>query len=187
MFGGMCIASTGKTRAAVLPLEAVNLEPKECARLAGLLVQRLQGSRAFTVAAADRVHRVVKQEGCAATPHCLQEVARKLRAETLFQLRAGRLGRTVVLRLSAFNGKAGTRVGSWQEVLDRLSPKQASDAFDRMIVGFAPRVAQPTRWYQRWWVWTAAVSAVAAGTVTAVLLATRGSAQPNVDVIIRPP
>ena len=169
-------------RVAVLPVEAVNLKPAHRTGLAKLFVQRLRRLSTLEIAGKTPVE---VPESCTEQPTCLARIARRHGADLLVGLRAGGLGGTFVLRLAVFDGRSGTRVGSWQEVLHSLDREALVAALDRMTAGFAPRPDPAPPWYARWWVWTAA-GVVIAGTVTAVLLTTRDSDERPPVVITSP-
>jgi hypothetical protein len=177
-----------RTRLALLPTEVVNVDAAQQDAMRRLLRERLRARNGFLLIPDERIEPLVQEQGsCARRAACLQRLGEKLDGPMLLQLAIAGLGSTYVLRLTLFDSRSGARAGSWQEVLDDLNPQRVSKAFDRMIAGFAPRSALERKpWYAKWWLWTAVAGAVAAGTVTAVLLAT-GNDTPPADVIITPP
>lgn len=171
---------------AVVPVEALNLADTARQALRALLVERMRETTAFDVVEAAGPLASGASD-CVREASCLQRAARRLDAPRLVQLSVAGLGGTYVLRLTLYDGRSGTRRGSWQEVLSTLAPERVSRALDRMIAGFdvLPRDRAPP-WYRRWWVWTTVAGVVAAGTLTAVLLTTRSGGVPY-DEIITPP
>jgi len=169
-----------RARVALLPLEAINLTAAEGTRYQALLVRAV---RALPEVALEE-RQVPVAANCAAELTCLRDVGALLGVEKLLALRVGRLGETTVVRLSAFDVSRGARQGTWQEVLRRGDDAAVLAAVERILAGLFPRTGPPPRapWYTRWWVWTAA-SVVVAGTVTAVVLATRpGQREPDVSI-----
>jgi hypothetical protein len=171
-------------RAAVAPVERVNVSEQEGARLQRLLLQVLRDARGVAAA------RPLPALACdPREPECLERLGHEPGAERLLQLRLGRLGDTTVIRLTVYDLRRRARQGSWQEVLRQAAGAQAErQALERMVAGFAPPPPPPPAkkpWYTRWWVWTAA-GAVIAGGVTAAVLATwdRGT---RPDDTITPP
>ncbi len=167
----------------VAQVEGVNLSPGEAARYLGWLRQELRGRPG-----------VEPLPGAGPPLACLQDAAclrgrHSPQRQRLIALRVGRLGQTVLLRLTLFDLRRGARQGSWQETLVRPDEASARAALARMVTGVAPAAPPPPPWYRRWWVWTTAGAVVAGVVVTSVLLATRGEQREagGPDVVITPP
>lgn len=192
----LCISSNpveGKDRVilrtGLLPMERVNISEVEGRRYRLHLVEVLRQRSSIHLIhqnlVADLLESDPKPTECGNQIDCLRRIGRRLRADKLLVLRIGRLGETVVLRLTAFDVQRGARQGTWQEVLRRSDDETVAQAMERMVAGFSPRPPPSRPWYSRWWVWTA-VGVVIAGSVTAAVLATRDSGvEPY--VVIRPP
>ena len=132
-------------RVALLPLEAVNLQPAEVARYRSALVDKIQ-KRAYlrlVPAASVKAARAAESNNCGRDPACLTRIGRATRADVVLAARIGRLGDTVVVQLSAFDVAAGARQGRWEEVLKRASSAAVDRALARMVVRFAPPPAPP--------------------------------------------
>jgi hypothetical protein len=176
-------------RTGLLPVERVNVSEAEGRRYRRHLVEVLRQRASIHLIhqklVTDLLESQPKAKECGGQIDCLRRLGRRMRADKLLVLRIGLLGETVVLRLTAFDVSRGARQGTWQEVLRRSDDEAVARAMERMVAGFVPRQPPPKPWYSRWWVWTAA-GAVIAGTVTAVVLATRDSGV-EPDVVIRPP
>jgi len=186
LLSSAALARSSRPKLALLPVEAVNLAPGAARALGALLERRLAATRAFTLIGPRQTGPLVGERACES--RCAQRVGRRLGAARLLRFEAARLGATRVLRLTLIETRRGARVGSWQEVLAHSDNARTAAALDRMIHGFAPRPRRRARrpWYGRWWVWTAVAGAVAAGAITAVVLATRDGG-PAPDYVFRPP
>ncbi len=180
----------GSSRIALLPAELLNLGRTEAGPWmdhATAILKKVPGvevlPRRETASALARTGA----KGCASRIPCLQKLGRSLGARKVLALRFGRLGDTLVLRLTAFDVARGVRQGSWQEVLKWGGSANVRRAVERLVHGFAPPAPAPRSrpWFKRWYVWTVA-GLVVAGSVTAAVLATRDwGSEP--DHVIRPP
>jgi len=175
--------AVGKKTLAVLPVEAINLEAADRLRLEQVFIKSLEKTRAFEIIAPSKLGEI--KGACARDAACLARIGAANRADQIVALSVGRLGDTYIMRMAVYRTAGGTRVGSWQQVLSSISTPAVQSALQTMVTAFAPRPVQirKVRWYQRWWVWTAA-SVIVAGSVTAVVLTTRGGRDP--DSVIRP-
>jgi len=174
-------------RVGILPIDAMNVADRE-ARRAEASLRRIVVSRELAVVPEAEVARALRGRPpqCAREMPCLREVGRALGSDTLLALRAGRLGDTLVVQLSAFDVRRGVRQGTWEEMLREGGAGPLDAALRRMVTSFAPPPPTTTPpWYRRWWVWTALGAAVAGGAV-AIALGARDS-RPTPDLVISPP
>jgi len=172
-------------RLAILPLETINLSPREGTRYQNILERALRKYphlALYSVSSADRALST-QLSGCAAEINCLRDAGTRLGVEKLLALRVGRLSDTIVVRLAVFDVRRGVRQGTWQEVLRRADEPAVAQAMNRMLASFIPPPPSRRPWYSRWWVWTA-TAAVIGGSLTAALLATRDrKAEPDFTII----
>ncbi|MCA9666415.1 MAG: hypothetical protein KC503_12530 [Myxococcales bacterium] len=163
-------------RLGVLPSRALNVEAAERARLDALLRARLRDGRQLELVTGADLGKALagRDQSCVDDAACLVDVGKRVGAPRILAPRFGRLAETLILRLTVYETQSGTRQGSWQQVLTKSDDKSLRVAFDRMLDGFAPKPRAARRFYQRWWFWTAIGAAVVGGTVTAIVLATRG-------------
>ena len=163
--------AAGPGRVVVLPVRGVNVDEATCRRLGAELRRELATRRSLQLVPVEPHQTPCESE-------CQLGLGSRHRASLVVGLDAGSLGATVVLRLTVFDVERGARRGSWQEVLGSLEREPVAAALSRMVGGFlpAPQVLAATPWYRRWWLWSSATALVAAGAVTAIVLATGGSA-----------
>lgn len=177
----------GARRVAVLPIETMNVDDDE-ARQAEASLAQIVGRRRFEIVPRKAIEAALRgrPSGCARDVPCLREVGRALDAHTLLVLRAGRLGDTLAVQLSAFDVRRGVRQGTWEELLRPPDKGRLAAALRRMVASFAPPPPEaPPPWYRRWWVWTALGAAVA-GAAVAIAVGARDT-RPAPDFVIQPP
>lgn len=172
-------------RIAALPVDGVNINATVQRELGAWLVRELADAQRVDLTWGAPVYRAIARAGC--SHDCPERVAEALGADVdrVVMLRAARLGRTHVLRLTVFDVHRGARVGSWQEVLSTFDQRGVRSALARMIAGFAPAPPLAGRsrpWYTRWWVWTIVGAVVAGSVATGVVLGTRGGPEETIPV-----
>ena len=178
-------AEAAPSKIAVWPVQALNMDTMGIEQLESTLFARIRRLPDVQIIDVRRTAQSLDQvtPPCHEQHRCLQRAGRRLGAQRILVLRAARLAETYVLRLTLFNVQAGVPQGRWQEVLRQLHDDVLVPAFDRMLAGVAP-AAERRPWYTRWWWLWPTVAVVAAGGVTAIILANQGSSP---DVVITPP
>ncbi|MFH1132257.1 MAG: hypothetical protein V1754_13045 [Pseudomonadota bacterium] len=187
LFAAVFSEAKEEQRVILMPIELVNASPEQGVRYQKLFLEAI--TQVPTIVAVETKKAVATVEAlpktCTKEEDCLLRLGKKLGVQKLLALRVGKLGETVVMRVSVFDLSRGARQGIWQEVLRGEDEKGLEQAMYRMVMGFAPTPLGPKPWFTRWWVWTAAGAVVAGAIITAVL-ATR-SIGPEPDAVIIPP
>lgn len=186
--GSATAAEPAPRRLGILPIDAMNVADDEAGRAESSLREILARRGTFRILPAAVVARGLRGRTaqCGREVPCLRALGRALGVDTLLALRAGRLGDTLVVQLSAFDVRRGMRQGKWEEMLRSAERSRLDAALRRMIASFAPAPLVKARpWYRRWWVWTA-VGAAVAGASVAIAVSARDSS-PTPDLVIRPP
>ncbi|MCA9672835.1 MAG: hypothetical protein KC503_44890 [Myxococcales bacterium] len=170
-FASGCAAPSARVpaRVGVFPLDGVGVERARLARLRAMIAQR--AARATRVVAPEKIDaartacgRPTSSPTDTATAACASRVGREVGASHIVIGAVGGVGKLVVLQMSLVGVNAGAVTRALEETVVNAaaSPAAALGALTDQLLG----VPRPTRWYERWWLWTL----VGVGVTAAIVL-----------------